>query len=138
MCQGAKLPYMAQSKQETSRLAIATFVEHLKFLREQTGLSQAGLEKKMKEQGTDLSQKSISHIETFEVDPGFSNLSGIAASFGVPLWVMIVPGLDKDMLQGEKLKRLVRLVEDYMACDDTNRAHVENLAAAYADLKRSK
>lgn len=129
---------MDQSKQDTIRGALSTFVENLKWLRAKSELSQTALGARMTESGTDLSQKSVSNIEKFVVDPGFSNLAAIASHFGVPLWIMILPGIDKDLLEGERLKRVVKLMEDYVACEDAERAHIENLAAAHASVKRPK
>lgn len=71
--------------------------------------------------------------------PNLENWSFIAKALDVPLWVLLVPGLDKheDLLKDGSLRRLVKLVENYMACDDVRRQEAEVVAQAGAILKRS-
>lgn len=118
--------------------ARAAFVAKLKVLREKAGLSQAELVRDMKKRGHPLSQKSVSNIERVEHDTQLSNYAAIAEHFGVPLWVMFVPGLTPELLEGEKLKRLEKLVQDYLACDDDQRGFTESMAAGYAGLNQKK
>lgn len=127
---------MGQSQQEVLREARAVFVEHLKRMRANAGLSQMALQRETERAGMKVSQGTISDIEGNDTDSGFSNFAALAAHFGVPLWAMIIPGLQTEMLEGDKLKRLVKLMQDYVACDDAGRVHTENMAAAHASLKR--
>ena len=129
---------MAQTKQDVLRQARETFVSHLKHLRNSAGLSQMALQRETEREGIKVSQGTISDIESDSADSGFSNYAALAAHFGVPLWLMLIPGLDTDLLEGDRLKRFRKLVEDYVACDDTTRVHIENLAAAHASLKPKK
>jgi hypothetical protein len=41
---------------------------------------------------------------------------------------MYMPGLQPDLLEGDKLKRLVDLVQNYIAHDDRQRMSIEALA----------
>lgn len=63
-----------------------------------------------------LSMKPTGQAATVDgVD--LNNLESMAAAadhFGVPLWVMFVPGLEKEMLEGEKLKGFVAYVQAYL------------------------
>ncbi len=129
---------MAQTKQDVLREARETFVAHLKHLRNSAGLSQMALQRETEREGIKVSQGTISDIESDSADSGFSNYAALAAHFGVPLWLMLIPGLDTDLLEGDRLKRFRKLVEDYVACEDTTRVHIENLAAAHASLKHKK
>jgi hypothetical protein len=71
--------------------------------------------------------------------PNLDNWAFIAKALDVPLWVLLIPGLDKhpDVLRTDGLKRLVKLVDNYMACDDTRRGEAEVVAQAGAILRRS-
>jgi transcriptional regulator with XRE-family HTH domain len=129
---------MRQTQQTTLEVAYAAFAEKLKWLRERHGLSQADLEREMKKRGRAVSQKSVSNIERGEHDSQISNFAALAEHFGVPLWVMLIPGLDTSLLEGDNLKRLVRLVEDYLKVPDGDRAHIENMAAGLARLNTKK
>lgn len=118
--------------------AHSAFAEKLKVLRERRGVAQMDLEREMKKRGAKVVQKSISNIETLKHDSQLGTYAAIADYFGVPTWVMFIPGLDSELLEGEKLHRLKKLVENYLKCDDTERGHVENMAAAHAALHRKK
>jgi len=117
---------------------LTAFASKAKYLRERAGLSQIELEREMSRRGKDLSQKSISNIETQKHDAQVGNLAAIAAYFKVPLWVMFIPGLNPENLDPAKLKRLATLVEDYLTCESTEREFVEKMAAGYAGLRRQK
>ena len=39
----------------------------------------------------------------------------LADHFGVPVWVMFIPDLPREMLDGQKLKGLVQHVEEHVA-----------------------
>lgn len=115
-----------------------TFAEKLKWLREHRKVAQMDLEREMKRRGIGGGQKSVSNVETLKHDSQLGTYSAIADYFGVPPWVMFIPGLDVKLLEGERLKRLEKLVQDYLQCNDTERTHVENMAAAHASLHRKK
>jgi hypothetical protein len=71
--------------------------------------------------------------------PNLENWAFIAKALDVPLWVLLIPGLDQrpDMLKEDGLKRLVKLVENYMACDDSRRGEAEVVAQAGAIMRKS-
>jgi hypothetical protein len=71
--------------------------------------------------------------------PNLDNWAFIAKALDVPLWVLLIPGLDQheDLLKDDGLKRLVKLVENYMACDDMRRSEAEIVAQAGAIMKKS-
>lgn len=71
--------------------------------------------------------------------PNLENWAYIAKALDIPLWVLLIPGLDKhiDMLKADGLKRLVKLVNNYIACDDERRAEAEVVAQSGAILKKA-
>jgi transcriptional regulator with XRE-family HTH domain len=129
---------MAQAQQETKETAHSAFAAKLKWLRERQELSQSDVAVEMKKRGQAVSQKSISNLERLEHDSQISNFAAVAAHFGVPLWVMFIPGMDTSMLEAGKLKRLVTMVENYLSLEDADRVHVEAMAAGFAKLKAKK
>lgn len=72
--------------------------------------------------------------------PNLDNWAFIAKALDVPLWVLLIPGLDQheDLIKNDGLKRLVKLVDNYMACDDQRRGEVEVVAQAGAIMKKSR
>jgi transcriptional regulator with XRE-family HTH domain len=118
--------------------AHAAFAAKLKWLREHRKVAQMDLEREMKKRGKKVRQKTVSNIEQLVHDSQLGTYAAIAEHFGVPVWVMFIPGLDVALLEGEKLQRLKKLVEDYLRCDDVERKHAENMAAGFADLHRKK
>lgn len=125
---------MGQSKKEDRTAVTQRAAERFKFLRDRAGLSQLELVAKMKERGLGLSQKSVSNIETTAVDTGFGNLANLADFYRIPLWVVFLPDLTTEMLEGDRVKRLIKLMDDYLACDDTSRTLIEDVAGGYAGL----
>lgn len=135
-----RAPFLGMHAKPKSPLqdAHAAFAEKATWLRKRAGLSQIELERAVKKRGDSISQKSVSNIETLKHDSQLGNYAAIAEYFGVPLWAMFVPGLSVDLLEGEKLRRLTSLVENYLTCDNSEREHIENMARGYAGLARSK
>ena len=86
----------------------------------------------MKRRGTPVSTKTINNIVNARHPPELGNLAAIADYFGVPLWVMLVPGLPLDMVAGEPLKRLDKLIQNYIACTPAGRKAAEDVASAYS------
>jgi hypothetical protein len=72
------------------------------------------------------------------VDHPISAYGEIAASFGLPLWVMVVPGTSKVMFENGGVERLVRLVRDYLDASDSQRSNVEGMAAGLAEINRGR
>lgn len=117
------------------QVALAAFAPKLRSLLESRGLSQSELGRQLKRRGTPVSVKTINNIVNGNHPPQLDNLTAIADFFGVPLWVMLIPGLPLDMVSSEPLMRLDQMVHNYIACTPDDRKHAENIAAAYA--KRS-
>lgn len=85
------------------------------------------------------SEKTVNNALNARHDAKISTLNSIAEALEVPLWVLLIPGLDRhpDLLRGEGLKRLACLVENYMACDDARRGEAEIVAQAGAILRKA-
>jgi hypothetical protein len=77
-------------------------------------------------------------IENPEADPPISVYTAAAARWGLPVWAMFVPGTTRDMFENDaaKIKRLVKFVSDYLDCPDTQRSHIECMAAGLAEINR--
>jgi hypothetical protein len=72
-------------------------------------------------------------------DPRISAYGAVAASFGLPLWAMMIPGTTRDMFEDlTKMTRLVRLMRDYLDSTDSQRSSIETVAAGLAELNRQR
>jgi hypothetical protein len=79
------------------------------------------------------------NVENLEGDPLISTYAAAAAYWGLPMWAMVVPGTTRDMFEDlTKMNRLVQLMQDYLACSDTERANIEGMAAGLAKLNRQR
>lgn len=94
---------------------------------------------KQRSRQTGPSEKTVNNALKARHDAKISTLNAIAEALEVPLWVLLIPGLDKhvDLLKNDGLRRMVKLVENYMACDDAKRADAETVAQAGAILRKS-
>lgn len=83
--------------------------------------------------------KTTYNILSKKHPPNLENWSFIAKALNVPLWVLLIPRLDQheDLLKEDGLKRLVTLVDNYMACDESRRADAETVAHSGAILRKS-
>lgn len=115
--------------------ALAAFAPKLKHLLDEAGLSEPQLGSVLKRRGQPVSPKTINNLGKGRHNSQLGNLAVIADYFGVPLWVMLIPDLPLEIVQGEQLKRLDKLMRDYIACDEAGRQHTENIAAAYTKAK---
>jgi hypothetical protein len=77
-------------------------------------------------------------IDNPEADPPLSIYAAAAARWDLPVWAMFVPGTTRDMFENDaaKIRRLVQLVTDYLDCPDTQRSHIECMAAGLAKINR--
>jgi hypothetical protein len=72
-------------------------------------------------------------------DKAISTYATAAAEYGLPMWAMVIPGTTRDMFEDlSKMKRLVRLMSDYLACSDTQRGDIETIADDIAELNRQR
>lgn len=101
-------------------------------------ITQPGLSRALSRGKDEVSTKTINNIVNARNPPQLDNLSTIADYFDVPLWVMFIPELPKELLEKEKLARLQKLVEDYLLCANDERRFAENIAAGYAGLRTQK
>lgn len=112
--------------------------QKIRWLRKRAGLSQKALEELLKRRGAKGSQKSMSNLETAAHDSGIGLYKAVCAQFDVPLWVMFIPCEPAELLEPEKLRRVVKLMHDYLACDENQRDHIANMAAGFSALKPKK
>ena len=92
----------------------------------------------MKRRGLKVATKTINNIVNGRHSPELGNLAAIAEHFKVPLWVMFIPDLPRELLDSDKLHRLTKLVEDYCATEETKRVHIENMANGQRSLSPQK
>jgi hypothetical protein len=124
-------------KPESDALAVAqaAFAASLTHLLEHTGINESELGRQVNRRAKEVSQKTINNIANARTNSELGNFAVIADYFDVPLWVMLIPGLPKEMVSGEALKRLNKMIQDYIATDPEDRKHAENIAAAYVKRK---
>jgi hypothetical protein len=81
-----------------------------------------------------------SYNEYLEGDPRLSAYAAVADHYGLPaVWPMFVQGTTRDMFEdATKIKRLVKLVSDYLDCSDAKRGNIEGMAAGLAELNRQR
>ena len=127
---------MPKPQSEALKGALAAFAPKLEFLLERNNLSESALGRALKRQGQPVSTKTINNLAKARENAKVGNLAVIADHFGVPLWVMLIPNLPPEMIEGEALKRLAGLIEDYIDADSGGRKQTENLAAAFAQVTR--
>lgn len=118
--------------------ALNNYSKNLRVLLSQAELSESDLERElMRTKTKKVSTKTINNIVNSRHPPQLDNLSAIAEHFGVPLWVMFLPELPKELLVPPFKDRLVGLMENYLACDGEGRMHTENIAATFAAKRKA-
>lgn len=79
-----------------------------------------------------VSQRAVGYILNYrDVNDRHATLEtieAIASAFGVAAWQLLVPGLELDLLRGQ---RPARLLNAFNRCDDEVRAIIENNIAAH-------
>jgi len=114
--------------------AARAFRENFEYLFEKLHLSQERLAETVKRRGGALSQKSISNIKNLSHRSTLSAYSQVAEALGVPVWVMLIPNLRKELLDQPYAHRFTKLIADYACCNDEQRDYIEKMAAGYAGL----
>lgn len=79
-----------------------------------------------------LDRKTVNNTLSGRHNPKIKTLEAIATALDCPLWVMFLVGKRDSDLDSPYRERLIKMVEDYLHCDDEGRGHVENMAAAFA------
>jgi transcriptional regulator with XRE-family HTH domain len=117
--------------------ALANFGVNLRALLGTREMSEAALERElMRRKRKKVSAKTINNIVNNRHPAQIDNLAAIAEFFEVPLWVMFLPELPKELLQNPFKERLVRMVENYLLCDGDGRQNIESIAAVFAAKKK--
>lgn len=127
---------MPKPQSEALQGALAAFAPKLKYLLERNELSESALGRALKRQGESVSTKTINNLAAARENSKLGTLAVIADHFGVPLWVMLIPKLPNEMIEGDALKRLAGLIDDYVEADAGGRKQIENLAEAFAQVTR--
>lgn len=129
---------MSPPRKSPLQEALEAFGATLEQLLERDDVSQAELGRRMSKGGHDIATKTINNIAKARHPPELDNLAAIADYFGVPLWVMFVPGLKPELLEKDKLQRLIKYVDDYLLCSDEERKHPEGVVSGFAAARRRR
>lgn len=65
-----------------------------------------------------------------------SNMEAVAEFFDIPLWMMLIPGMQPKLLQSPLKERLIKLMADYIRCNSEGRTATENMASGHAALRK--
>jgi hypothetical protein len=72
-------------------------------------------------------------------DAPISAYVAVAVEWGFPVWAMMIPETTRDMFEDPtRMNRLVKVMQDYLACFDDDRGNIEGMAAGLAELNRNK
>lgn len=132
---GTEWVAMEKEQSQALKVALAAFAPKLEYLLQVRKLTQPEVARQLKRRGTTVSTKTINNIVHAKHSPEVGNMAALADFLAVPLWVMLIPSLPMEMLQGDLLKRLDKMIQDYIACDPEGRMHTENVAAAHVKPK---
>lgn len=127
---------MAEPKKDAWLEAQTAFAQKYQQLLELRDLSESQLGRELKARKTPVNTKTLNNIGNVAHPTQLDNLTAVADYFGLPLWVMFLPGMPKAMLPKPFSDRLVKMMRDYLDCDDADRLEVEKLASIYAEKKR--
>lgn len=127
---------MAQTKKDAWLAALTAYSEKFEQLLELRHLSESQLGRDLKARKTPVNTKTLNNIGNVAHPTKLDNLAAVADYFGLPLWVMFLPGMPKSMLDRPSSERLIKMMADYMECEDADRLEVEGLASIYAEKKR--
>lgn len=81
---------------------------NLKMLMERRGWTQQQLADK-----AGMSQAHVGNLTRAEHDPTTSVLESLAAAFGVPPWLLLVPGLRADILDSPEIPTMIARYADF-------------------------
>jgi hypothetical protein len=107
------------------------FAAAFNYLLRRDHLSQAGLGRALKAKKAGVADKTLSNISRAAHPSQIDNFAAIADHFDLQLWTMFVKGLPVEFLEKGLNDRLVKLVDDYVHCDDADRMDIEKMAARY-------
>ena len=116
----------------------AAFAERHQWMLDIHNATQAGMADSMtRSMGEDgVSQKTLSNIKNLVGDPRISTYARRRQpNGGFPVWAMMIPETTKDMFEDRtRMNRLVKAMQDYLACSDGDRRSIEGMAAGLAKL----
>jgi hypothetical protein len=70
--------------------------------------------------------------------PNIETMQAIAEQLDIPLWILMVPNLPKELLEGAERKRFESIVADFFISNETGRTRIAETAANWGDLGRAK
>jgi transcriptional regulator with XRE-family HTH domain len=125
------LPYR-QGMEEVLFKTRATLKANLLALKDRRGWTQTVLEDK-----SGVSQRHVSSLLNAQVDPSTEILDKLGVAFGVPGWLLLIPGIPVELLDSQKIPLLIR---NYIDGGPEEQALVDSLAdrGAYHNKERRK
>ena len=120
------------------RLAQETFSANVLAILEARGMSKAKFAKEAVSKGV-LSKKTVYNVLNAANPPKLETYAEVARLLHVPLWVLLLDDLPErvDLKDPTALKRLVRLMDNYLQASDTGRKDIETVAEGEA-IKQSR
>lgn len=70
--------------------------------------------------------------------PNIETMQAIAEELDIPLWILMIPGVPQELLEGSERKRFETVVTDFFASADTGRSRIAETAANWGGLAREK
>lgn len=101
-----------------------TLAHNVKVLMDHKGWSQPELARR-----SGVSQRSISDLLGYKKGSTTTTIDRIAAAFGLDGWVLLVPGLPKELLESG---RLSKLVGSYSSANKKGREYIDKAAEVEA------
>lgn len=86
------------------------------------------------------SKKTVYNLLSGKHPPNLKTWGAAADVLGVPLWVILIPGLSarRELLEPSQTQALEKLVNDYLICGEEARDSIRRVADGCAVLERHK
>lgn len=111
--------------------ALKSFQTSVELVLEARGMNKNDLGKAIEAKGL-ASNKTAYNVLSDEPQPRkLESLAAVAEVLDIPLWILLIPEIPKELLDGEARKQLIATVQHYMACDEEGRREVADTARVF-------
>jgi transcriptional regulator with XRE-family HTH domain len=114
-----EIPYLSAMASSDGELRKIVAV-NLRALMEKRDWTQEQLKAK-----SGLSQRHISNMLNRKTSTSFERLNAVAGAFGIPGWLLMIPGIDVEILDSQ---RLPSLIKSYRDAGREGRTYIESVA----------
>src|SRR4051812_20286442 len=132
-----QLPRMDISVGKRSIEAWAAFKANALWVIQRRTMSKNDLAKPIEAKGGPVS-KTVYNALGEEHPPNIETMQAIAEQLDLPLWVLMIPNLPKELLEGLERKRFEKLVTDFFVSGETGRSRIAETAGNWGDQAREK